>query len=44
MLLDATNTAKAKGFVKEYPAEKIAPGIHKVCFKANYNRKSDYAA
>jgi hypothetical protein len=38
-LLDAVDTAKAKGFAKEDPMEKIAPGIRDVCFKANYQIK-----
>jgi hypothetical protein len=35
-LLDAVDTAKAKGFSKEDPAEKIAVGIRDISFKANH--------
>jgi len=35
-LLDAVETAKANGFTKDDPAEKIAPGIRDINFKANH--------
>jgi hypothetical protein len=39
MLLDAVNTAKAKGFAKKYLAEKITSIIYNVCVKPNHQIK-----
>lgn len=36
MLLDAADTAKAEGFIKDYPEEKIRPGIRDTCCKGNH--------